>query len=253
MPQLKEWLCLRKRPGEIWKQLRQRNLVGPCHQGTSGKSETGKEQGKEFFRWYSSFVQVLTPGPRYEGHSQCLWLDCFCGCEAAQLWNLYSALCTLTWTRRYPYIGVSGFVNPTKHEQDHYQNFWITFEGSFIKYWLGWWFIPRIPREWLQTTFVGSLKGKANKTIYFLSLSNLGKEYIPAYFLPIHLLPTFDQAHPVLLGQPTLFIQMKTCGLLSYTYNSLQQFRKLSVLGQVGLISLRPICFIDLLSTVIKT
>lgn len=159
--------------------------------------------------------------------------------------------------RQYQYIGVSGFVNPTEQKQDHYPKLWITFEASFIKYWLGWWtfarFIPRILREWLQITLVGSLKGKTHKTIYFLSLSNLGKEYIQAYFLPIHLLPTGDQAHPALLWQPTLFIQMKTHGLLSDMYNSPQQFRKLSVLGQVGLSSLRHFCFIDELSTVIKT
>jgi hypothetical protein len=45
-----------------------------------------------------------------------------------------------------------------------------------------------------------------------------------------------DQAHPEQLGQQTLFIEVKTNGLLSYM-NSPKHSRKLFVLGQVKLTS----------------
>ena len=53
--------------------------------------------------------------------------------------------------------------------------------------------------------------------------------------LPAYVPPSCDQAHPVQLGQPTLFTEEKTLGLLSYVSISRQHCRKLSVLGQVGL------------------
>ena len=44
----------------------------------------------------------------------------------------------------------------------------------------------------------------------------------------------WDQAHPVWLGQPTLYTEVRTRGLLSSVNNGPWHSRKLSVLGQVG-------------------
>lgn len=62
-----------------------------------------------------------------------------------------------------------------------------------------------------------------------------GQTYILMDFLPTYLPPLCDQAHPVQSGHPTLSTKVKTQGLLSYTNNTHQQWRKLSVLGQVEL------------------
>ena len=45
--------------------------------------------------------------------------------------------------------------------------------------------------------------------------SNQGQAYFLMYFLPVNLPPTFDQAHPVQMGQTNLFKGVKTGGLLS--------------------------------------
>lgn len=50
----------------------------------------------------------------------------------------------------------------------------------------------------------------------------------------MYLPPMCDQAHTVQLGQPTLFIEMKTYDLLSYKTSSPQNSRKLSLRGLVG-------------------
>lgn len=57
-----------------------------------------------------------------------------------------------------------------------------------------------------------------------------GQAYILTYFLPVYLQPVYDQAHLVQLEQPTLFIEEKTCGLLSYMSNMPQHSKKLYVL-----------------------
>lgn len=44
-----------------------------------------------------------------------------------------------------------------------------------------------------------------------------------------------DQAHPVQLGQSSLFTELKTHGLLSSMNNGPQHSRKLSVIGLRGL------------------
>ena len=73
-------------------------------------------------------------------------------------------------------------------------------------------------------------------SVYFMPSSNQGQDYILTYFLPLCLLPVGDQTRFVQLGLPNLFTEVKTCGLLSSVNNSPQNSRKLSVLGQVGLI-----------------
>lgn len=57
--------------------------------------------------------------------------------------------------------------------------------------------------------------GKIYKATYFLPLSNQGL----AYFLPLYLLPRCDQAHPMSLGQPSLFTEAKTSGSVSHINN----------------------------------
>lgn len=63
----------------------------------------------------------------------------------------------------------------------------------------------------------------------------VGQAYIAIYFLPTYLQPMCDQAHPVQMGQPTLFIELKIHGLPSDMNNSSQHSRELSVPRQVGL------------------
>jgi hypothetical protein len=53
----------------------------------------------------------------------------------------------------------------------------------------------------------------------------------PAEFSKVPELTSSDQARPAHLDQLTLFMEVKTQGLLSYMGNSLQHSRKLSTLG----------------------
>lgn len=63
----------------------------------------------------------------------------------------------------------------------------------------------------------GVYKNKSHKAMYFLPLSNQGQAYILTYFLPTYFMPMCDQStHPVPLGQPRLFTEVKIYGLLSY-------------------------------------
>ena len=67
--------------------------------------------------------------------------------------------------------------------------------------------------------------------MYFPPTSNQGQACILTYLLPM-----CDQAHPVQLGQPSLFTEAKEHGLLYYMNNIRQHSRKLSILGQVRII-----------------
>lgn len=58
---------------------------------------------------------------------------------------------------------------------------------------------------------------KQNPPGYVLPSLNQGQPYILTYFLPMHLQPRCNQAHPVQLEQPALFTEAKTRGLLSFT------------------------------------
>ena len=78
---------------------------------------------------------------------------------------------------------------------------------------------------------LGSYKGQTHQAKYLAPSPNQGQSYILPNFVSTTLLPISDQTHPVQLGQPTLFIEVKTCNLLSYKNKSSQHSRKLSVLG----------------------
>lgn len=63
----------------------------------------------------------------------------------------------------------------------------------------------------------------------------LGQAYILMYLLPVCFPPTYDQAQPLQLGQPSLFTEVRMHSLSSYVNKSPQHSRKVSVLRQVGL------------------
>lgn len=89
------------------------------------------------------------------------------------------------------------------------------------------WSVPRISRVWFQIPLVrDAYKGKIYKVTYFSPAFNQGLACI--------LTSMCDQAHPIQLGQPSLFTEAAK-GLLSYLNINLQHSRKLSVLGQAGL------------------
>ena len=60
----------------------------------------------------------------------------------------------------------------------------------------------------------GAYRGKTHKATHFRPSSSPEQ----AYILPKYLMPTCEQARLVQLGQPTLFTEVKTCGLLSFYY-----------------------------------
>ena len=65
-----------------------------------------------------------------------------------------------------------------------------------------------------RTTLLRSLQRQTPQD-YALPLSSEGQAYILTYFLLRYLPPMCDQAYSVQLGQPTLYIEVKPCGLFS--------------------------------------
>lgn len=90
----------------------------------------------------------------------------------------------------------------------------------------------------------GAYRGKPHKATHFLPSSDWGQGYSLMY-----LLPTGDQAHPLQMGQPTLYTDVKMHGLLSYVSNSFSIPANCLSLGKWDLQAF--FCFLDLLSTII--
>jgi hypothetical protein len=90
-----------------------------------------------------------------------------------------------------------------------------------------------IPRVWPWLTLIRAHKGKPHQVMDFLPSSSQGKAYILACSLPTFLLPTCGQTYPVQLGQPSLFTEVKTHGLLFYmtTAPACQEVMSLSKWG----------------------